>query len=130
MAAASPAYLDAHGEPRRSADLAAHCLLLAEPFECWKLRHRDSCEEAAWPAEPGLLANDMLLTRRLAEGGAGIAVSPLSICHRQLADGGLVWVLEEWEIAARPVYAVLPARVRAVLGALLAFAEDLPQLRG
>lgn len=133
---ASPAYLAAHGAPERPADLAAHRLLLAEPFERWKLRRRDSGEEAAWPAEPGLLANDMLLTRRLAEDGAGIAVSPLSICHRQLADGRLVRVLEEWEIATRPVYAVwperraLPARVRAVLDALLEFSEDLPQLRG
>ncbi|WP_047249975.1 LysR family transcriptional regulator [Chromobacterium subtsugae] len=136
MLVAAPDYQAAHGKLERPADLAAHRLLLAEPFERWRLRHAETGEEAAWPAEPDLQANDMLLTRRLAEAGAGIAVSPLSICHRQLAEGRLVRVLEQWEIAARPVYAVwpqrraLPARVRAVLDALLDFAADAPQLRG
>ncbi|UTH76281.1 LysR family transcriptional regulator [Chromobacterium sp. IIBBL 290-4] len=133
---ASPAYAAAHAMPGTPQELAAHKLLLAEPFERWKLRHRESGEEAVWPVEPAVRTNDMLLTRRLAEEGAGIAVSPLSICHRQLADGRLVRVLGEWEIATRPVYAVwperrvLPARVRMVLDALLEFAADLPQLQG
>lgn len=132
---AAPSYLAANGEPRAPAELAPHRLLMAEPFQHWKLRHKDSGEEQDWPAAPRLQANDMLLARRLAERGAGIAVSPLSICHRQLADGSLRRVLGEWEIDARPVYAVWPqrrvlsARVRAVLDALLAFAESEPQLR-
>ncbi|MBM2885529.1 LysR family transcriptional regulator [Chromobacterium phragmitis] len=132
---AAPGYLEAHGEPERPAELAAHRLLMSEPFQRWKLRHRESGEEVEWPVAPCLQANDMLLTRRLAEAGAGIAVSPLSICHRQVADGSLCRVLEPWEIAVRPVYAVwpqrraLPARVRVVLDALLAFAAAEPRLQ-
>ncbi|NHR03694.1 LysR family transcriptional regulator [Chromobacterium haemolyticum] len=130
---AAPAYLAAQGEPRTPEDLARHALLVAEPFERWHLRRGD--DGAAWELPPPRLrVNDMLLPRRLAEAGTGIAVCPHSLCHRQLAEGGLRQVLAGWEMPAQPVYAVWPqrryppARVRVLLDILAEFAETEPLL--
>lgn len=130
---ASPAYLAERGEPGAPEALANHALLLAEPFERWRLRRAaDGAESELPPAS--LQVNDMLLPRRLAEAGAGVAVCPHSLCHAQLRDGSLRQLLPEWEMAPRPVYAVwpqrrhVPARVRALLDALTEFAEAEPLL--
>ncbi|MGR2660230.1 LysR family transcriptional regulator [Chromobacterium haemolyticum] len=130
---AAPAYLATQGEPRTPEDLARHALLVAEPFERWHLQRRD--DGAAWELpQPRLRVNDMLLPRRLAEAGMGIAVCPQSLCHRQLSEGGLRQVLAGWEMPAKPVYAVWPQRryppkrVRVLLDVLAEFAETEPLL--
>lgn len=133
--AAAPSYLEARGRPQAFEQLAGHDLLLTTPLQNWKLHRVDGDEERSLPDGARLLVNDMLLGVRMAEAGCGVVLCPLSQCHRELADGRLERILQDWWIPPRPVYAVwpqrraMPARVRALLDILLEFAAEEPLLR-
>ena len=95
---ASPAYLNKYGTPQKASDLSAHRVLLnrsvASPVSLQRTKTREaitiSVGEATITAEMSFLA-------RVAVSGAGIALLPLDIIERELADGSLVRVLSEYE---------------------------------
>lgn len=90
---ASPAYLAAHGTPRRPAALSGHTLLgftAPETLNRWPLRGAHGDE---WPVEPAIRASSGETVRRLALEGAGIACLSDFMTAGDRESGELVQVL-------------------------------------
>lgn len=131
--AASPAYLRAHGTPRKPEDLAAHRLLRYHrggtrlaPLE---LTQPSTGRTAQVDAPAALLANDSDVLVRAAVEHGGISVqSQLSIAG-DIAAGRLQRVLAPWVaghlrvVAAMPSRRFLPLRTRAFLDFLVEEAQ-------
>ncbi|MGJ7611023.1 MULTISPECIES: LysR substrate-binding domain-containing protein [unclassified Variovorax] len=90
---ASPAYLEAHGKPRKVAELAEHALLgftQPESLNRWPLRgvHGDE-----WNIAPTVAASSGETLRQLALAGVGIACLSDFMTGADRASGALVQVL-------------------------------------
>jgi len=119
---ASPAYLEAHGKPRKVADLAEHTLLgftQPESLNRWPLRgvHGDE-----WNIAPSLVASSGETLRQLALAGVGIVCLSDFMTAIDRASGALVQVLaKETADVRQPVNAVyyrntqLSARITSFL---------------
>lgn len=132
---AAPSYLASAGTPQDVDDLPRHALLVAEPMRSWRLRHPASGKEVVLQPQARLRINEMRLAVEMAQAGLGVLLCPLLQCQDLLDNGSLVRVLAQWMPEPRHVYAVwpqqhhLPARVRALLEHLAAFAADHPLLK-
>jgi DNA-binding transcriptional LysR family regulator len=129
LAFASPAYLAAHGIPKRIEDLASHRCLLG--FQ------RGSDPQHYWPLLGGgtvrvdgtLVSNDIHLLRRAVEQGLGIALLPLLIAGDALAKGTAVPVLDEVIGGETQLAVVYPEKafqspvVRVFIDELIAWAK-------
>lgn len=113
---ASRGYLDAHGTPKRVADLAQHaCLLFRAPTRraSWTLTGPKGDETVE--VRGGLVSDDFSFVAQAARCGAGIALLPSFIAAS--TDGALVRVLPKYSQAGAPVHLVyasarhLPHRV-------------------
>jgi DNA-binding transcriptional LysR family regulator len=112
VACASPAYLRAHGTPRRPEDLARHACLLYEHLPVrgtWEFRDREGRTRAVRVAGP-LHSNSGDLAAAAAVAGTGIAFEPDFIVGPELRAGRLVPILAAYEAPASPIYAVYPSR--------------------
>ncbi|BAN47347.1 LysR family transcriptional regulator [Metapseudomonas resinovorans] len=127
---ATPAYLAAHGEPLKPADLATHqCLLNTHysGFEEW-LYHRQHQLERVKVAG-ALASNHYSLLKKAALTGAGIARLPSYLVYDELADGRLVWLLRDYQTRQTPVFLVhpwqggLPRRTQVLVDYLLGWFE-------
>ncbi|WP_231755261.1 LysR family transcriptional regulator [Bordetella sp. N] len=109
---AAPSYLDKRGRPKAPADLAKHdCLRLPiqDHRAGWCLRRGRT--EKTIPVRGRLSANNGGVLYRLAVAGAGIVALPLfDAMGDAIRRDGLEQVLPEWEMAAIPLYALLPSR--------------------
>lgn len=101
---ASPAYLEQHGTPGQPADLAAHCLIAFRNSEPKELVSQAGARHEFDPrrASHRLVLNDGMTQRRITQGGAGISVNSIWLVHEDLANGTLVRVLPDYEVAAKP----------------------------
>ena len=78
------------------------------------------------------MSNDLRVIANMVKAGAGIALLPLSIIHRELKRGELVRVLPQWQGVRRDLYLVWPyqhtlsARARLFHDELIAFLGDQP----
>jgi DNA-binding transcriptional LysR family regulator len=128
VAVAAPAYLAAHGTPRKARDLRAHqCLLGFMP---------SGLPQTHWPKAGGgkisvggaFVSNDITLLVDAAVRGLGIAALPALLVGALLERGALVRVLPELIHAESRVAVVyqerelLPPQVRAFIDVLVAWA--------
>lgn len=133
---AAPGYLAQAGVPADAAALEGHALIVAEPLRQWRLRDPGGAGDVLVQPQARLRVNEMRLAVEMAEAGMGILLCPQLQCADQLRAGTLVPVLPGWAPEERYVYAVwsqqryLPARVRALLEHLAAFAAASPALAG
>lgn len=118
---ASPAYLEAHGKPRKVDELAGHALLgftQPESLNRWPLRvHGDE-----WTIAPSVVASSGETLRQLALAGVGIVCLSDFMTAADRASGALVQVLPKDTVDVRqPVNAVyyrntqLSARITSFL---------------
>ncbi|MGJ7603010.1 LysR substrate-binding domain-containing protein [Variovorax sp. LT1R20] len=122
---ASPAYLEAHGKPRKVTDLADHALLgftQPESLNRWPLRGENGIHGDEWPIVPTLAASSGETLRQLALAGAGIVCLADFMTGTDRASGTLVQVLTKETVDVRqPVNAVyyrntqLSARITSFL---------------
>ena len=122
---ASPAYLEAHGKPRKVTDLADHALLgftQPESLNRWPLRGENGIHGDEWPIVPTLAASSGETLRQLALAGAGIVCLADFMTGTDRASGALVQVLAKETVDVRqPVNAVyyrntqLSARITSFL---------------
>ncbi|QSI30022.1 LysR family transcriptional regulator [Variovorax sp. RKNM96] len=122
---ASPAYLEAHGKPRKVTDLADHALLgftQPESLNRWPLRGENGIHGDEWPIVPTLAASSGETLRQLALAGAGIVCLADFMTSADRASGALVQVLAKETVDVRqPVNAVyyrntqLSARITSFL---------------
>jgi len=120
---ASPAWLAAHGAPRRTADLARHPALVldvgAEP-ERWTLVRAG--RERHVRVTPRLRSGNALALAAACLGGSGIALLPDFVIEAPLAQGRLVRVLPGWASPEQGIHAIYPAN-RFIPAKVRAFAD-------
>lgn len=134
LCCASPAYLQAHGTPRKPQDLAAHnCMSYAHKDwrSEWHFRRGD--ETQAVPIAGNLRASGGSVLVSAAVAGDGIVMEPEFHLHEALAKGRLVRVLPRWQTPELTLYAVyaerhhLPLKVRCFIDHLArCFDEPAP----
>jgi DNA-binding transcriptional LysR family regulator len=109
---ASPDYLARRGAPRTPEDLEKHNCLTYEylaPRNLWRFRDPAGGERAV-RVSGTLHANSGDFIAEAAARGAGIVLEPAFIVAADVRAGRLVPLLQEFEPAPVPVYAVYPSR--------------------
>jgi DNA-binding transcriptional LysR family regulator len=109
---AAPAYLAARGVPQSPDDLKAHaCLLHRFPtsgkFERWPLRSEHAGIESELPKAAVASTLEPLIC--MAEQGLGIAYLPDFAIARQLREGLLVTVLDDYSDRSGPLRVLWPS---------------------
>jgi DNA-binding transcriptional LysR family regulator len=129
---AAPAYLAARGAPRVPEDLERHNCFTYEyvtPRNLWRFRD-PSGRERAVRVSGSLHSNNGDLLAEAAARGAGIVFEPAFIVGPDVRAGRLVPLLQDFEPAPIPIYAVYPSRkhlsakVRLFVDFLLEFFAD------
>jgi DNA-binding transcriptional LysR family regulator len=109
---ASPAYLAAHGAPRKPEELARHDCFTYEyvsPRNLWRFRDAAGAEHSVRVAG-SLHSNNGDLLAEAAAQGAGIVFEPAFIVGPDVRAGRLVPLLQEFAAPPMPIYAVYPSR--------------------
>ncbi len=131
---ASPAYLKHAGMPRALSDLEQHeCIQFDLPSNGrqipWLFKEDDH-EKEILSTGNYICAEDVLAGVTLAKAGAGLFQTYRFIVEKDLAEGGLVEVLQTFAGRSRPVSLMyphgrlLPSRVRAMVDFLLEHAPS------
>ncbi|MEO0367093.1 MAG: LysR substrate-binding domain-containing protein [Pseudomonadota bacterium] len=126
---ASPGYIEHHGRPQEPDDLVDHQLVTFMHGPARKLVASDGQRGCTFPppgSRPRIVCDDGASTRIAAKAGLGVAMSSLWNIHDALADGSLVRVLPDFEVADRsaiwlvyPKSNVLTAKVRVFIDFLI-----------
>ena len=125
---AAPSYLAAHGAPREAAELSDHQLIGFGDQVVRPLVGPDGVAGQFDSRQAGarVVVDDGLSQKLVTLAGGGISVNSLWLVHAELADGRLVRVLPELEVADRSVLwlvypnaNVLSAKVRVFMDFLL-----------
>lgn len=109
---ASPAYLERHGVPRTPQDLAQHNCLTYEYLSqrnTWSFRDAAGAEHKVRVAG-AMHSNNGDLLAEAGVHGAGIVFEPAFIVAPEVRAGRLVALLEDYEAALLPIWAVYPTR--------------------
>ena len=128
VAVAAPAYLAAHGSPRKARDLRAHRCLLGFMRSGLPQTHWPKAGGGKISVEGSLVSNDIRLLLDAAVRGLGIALLPTLVVGPLIERGELVRVLPELVHADSRVAVVyqekelLPPQVRAFIDVLVAWA--------
>lgn len=128
---AAPAYLEAHGVPRRPEDLATHNCLTYSLFgrSLW-LFHDTADEPVSVPVAGNLSANESHVLLAAAEAGAGVALQPAYAVTAAVASGRLVPLLTGYRPQALGIHAIYASRrhmspaLRTLLDVLSAHFQD------
>jgi DNA-binding transcriptional LysR family regulator len=112
---ATPAHLQAAGDPERPADLARHALLTpAEGGAELRLRLAKGHQREEVPVKPKLAVNDPAVLHAATVSGLGIGLLPEFLCRQGLATGKLKRVLGDWSLPeTQPLCAIYPATLAA-----------------
>ena len=121
---ASPAYLEAHGEPQNPEALAQHTGITRPRQMEWSLS--GSGGTVTVPVQAVLSTNTMGSRLAAAIAGIGIALLPIELVARPLATGMLIRLLSDCRFERTGVYLVYPSR-RQRSAAVSAFAEFMMQ---
>jgi DNA-binding transcriptional LysR family regulator len=121
--AASPAYLEQHGEPKTICDLGSHDMLLYtlanNPHE---LSFKRDNEERCISVNGVLTSNDGQVLRAAALAGLGILIQPNYIIHDDVVAGRLIPVLNEWHLPRLTINVAYQSR-RHVAAKIRAFID-------
>ncbi len=106
VTAASPSYLQRHGEPRTPGDLAAHNCIVTNFGPAWPFNDGGNRIEVLVRGNLVVTGGDALREAVLL--GLGIAQSNWWTVRHDLAVGTLKQVLEEYAVEGRPISIVYP----------------------
>jgi DNA-binding transcriptional LysR family regulator len=109
---ASPAYLAAHGAPAVPEALVEHNCFTYEhlsPRDLWRFRDPAGAERVV-RVRGNLHSNNADLHAQLAVRGIGIVFEPAFIVGPEIRAGRLVPLLQDYEPAPLPIYALYPSR--------------------
>jgi DNA-binding transcriptional LysR family regulator len=119
----APAYFDRHGRPRHPKDLADHVALFytySRSRDVWRFVHKQHGEYSVHVPAP-LRANNADVLQPALCAGVGIALQPEFLVWRDLAEGRLEAVMQDWAAPAAALHLVTPpsgmrpARVRVLM---------------
>jgi DNA-binding transcriptional LysR family regulator len=131
---ASPAWLQAHGTPRRPEDLLSQqWLAFAREGQALELLLHGPCgEQRNLRVDARISSNNQLSLQQMCTAGLGLARLGLADVADDLVAGRLVAVLPDWTHGAFDIWAVTPqrdaqpAKVRAAIDALQRYLAVLP----
>lgn len=109
---ASPGFIGKHGQPRAPADIANFPVIIdtnGRNRGNWTFYNEDG-KEFAVPVNSVMEVNSPEVAKRAALAGLGIAASPSFSVAKEIRDGSLVSMLEEYLPRGGGVYAVYPHR--------------------
>jgi DNA-binding transcriptional LysR family regulator len=119
----APAYFDRRGRPRHPKDLAQHVALFytySRSRDVWRFVHEQQGEYSVHVPAP-LRANNADVLQPALCAGLGIALQPEFLVWRELAEGRLEAVMQDWTVPAAalhlvtPPSAMRPARVQILM---------------
>ncbi|MCE4059324.1 LysR family transcriptional regulator [Pandoraea sputorum] len=130
---ASPAYLDASGEPAQPSDLAAHqCIVIRESDETYGTWHFRQADRQETVKVRGMLStNDGAAATTWALNGHGMLIRSMWDIRPYLASGQLRTVLTDWTLPAADIKLVYPtkshlsAKTRALADFLVRWFRDV-----
>ena len=130
----SPGYLAGKRRPQAPHELKDHsCIILQQQIDDGLWRFSDAPGRAATSATPHVRVSDIVVARGLTLRGVGFSILPEAICRRDLEQGRLVRVLEDWRIppllpaATFLEHRYIPLTVRTFLDTLAAqFSAEPP----
>jgi DNA-binding transcriptional LysR family regulator len=128
--AASPAYLQSAGVPRKPDDLSGHTLIAGPAGrgpDAWSFRRNGISKTVRVDARFVFDSNEAGVAAAVA--GLGIVSSGLLGCAQELQAGVLARVLQDWDIGSGDIHAILPAGRAAKPSARL-FANFMASLLG
>lgn len=108
---ASPAYLAAHGTPRRPGELARHAALIyntVQGDDRWTFTTSGSAAQTVAVKGP-LRSNNLSALLSAAREGLGLAVLPRYVAAESLRSGAVVPLLERYALPAQEIHAVFPS---------------------
>ncbi len=108
---AAPAYLKAHGTPRKADDLARHACLIyssVQGDDRWSLSGR-SCAAVSVQVKGPLRSNNLSAVLAAACQGLGLAILPWYVARVALAEGTVVPVMADHSLPTQEVHAVFPS---------------------
>lgn len=108
---ASKAYLEAHGAPRKPADVAQHPALIystVQGDERWHFTGPDGTTRPIAVKGP-LRSNNLSALLAAARAGMGLAVLPWYVAYESVHQGTLQPLLERWTLPAQEIHAVFPS---------------------
>lgn len=130
---ASPAYLARAGRPLAPDDLRQHqCLHFSHLTDGTTWHFSRGEERSAVRVEAGFTANNGLVLHQAALRGLGIVYSTTFLAWRNLLDGTLLPVLQDWQLPLNHLSALYPAsrqpspKVRALIDFLVAEYQPVP----
>jgi DNA-binding transcriptional LysR family regulator len=127
---AAPGYLAVHGTPRAPEDLERHRFLpIIHPLLRDELLLRREGEKRLVHIAPVMRSNSNRVLREACVAGAGILLLTTINAWREIADGRLTTVLEDWHIANLGLYAVFPHR-RHLAAKVRAFVDFVAERLG
>jgi DNA-binding transcriptional LysR family regulator len=106
VTAASPSYLERHGEPKTPGDLAAHNCIVSNYGPVWSFNDRGNRIEV--PVRGNLVVTGGDALREVVLLGLGIAQSNWWTLRHDLAVGTLKPLLAEYAVEGRPLSVVYP----------------------
>ncbi|VVE81371.1 LysR family transcriptional regulator [Pandoraea sputorum] len=129
---ASPAYLDASGEPAQPSDLAAHqCIVIRESDETYGTWHFRQADRQETVKVRGMLStNDGAAATTWALDGHGMLIRSMWDIRPYLASGQLRTVMTDWMLPAADIKLVYPtkshlsAKTRALADFLVRWFRD------
>ena len=107
---ASPAYVERMGIPKSPEDLINHqCLIytLIRDFEYWHLINSNN-QKMKIKLQPFIKASTGEYLRDAAVEGHGIALLPTFIAYREIQDGSLIPLFDEYQFPQLNAYAIYP----------------------
>lgn len=126
LLAASPEYLERRGIPGHPSELKEHDLILYTLADSWNELSFRKGEETVKVEVDGIInANDGQLICAAARDGLGILAQPTYIIQKDLDEGRLVRILDDWDLprltmnVAYASKAFMPARTRLFLDFLI-----------
>jgi DNA-binding transcriptional LysR family regulator len=120
---ASPAFIAAHGHPKRPADFTGFPTIAhtEAALNLWSMTGPNG-EHEEIIHEPRVSANDWVVIRQAVLGGLGIAMLPEYVARELIASGQLVRVLPDWVTPQGILHLVFTSR-RGMLPGVRAFID-------
>jgi DNA-binding transcriptional LysR family regulator len=131
---AAPKYLKQRSLPTHPSELAEHTFVAMSPsLRKPQLTFRLDNEDLTVPLKYDVASNNPVFNREMVLQGFGIGLVPAALAQEELASGGLIALLEDFEmvggaIEVRLAYnsrTLLPAKVRAFIEHAAKFFEEI-----
>jgi DNA-binding transcriptional LysR family regulator len=106
----APAYFDRHGRPRHPKDLVDHVGLFytySRSRDAWRFVHKHHGEYSVRVPTP-LRANNADVLQPALRAGLGLALQPEFLVWRDLAEGQLEAVMQDWIVPPAALHLVTP----------------------